>query len=343
MYDDLAPSLCAYTAARCPARSDPQVLDLVNINTGWESDVYAFDLEYGPPEGRTRVPLILRIYPGEYAALKARHEHRALSLLGAQGYPAPRVEALEVEASPLAGGKPFLLMERVPGALMGRLTQSASPKENARYLCQASDLLVRLHRLDWRPFAQDPAAHTAPDGRAHLRRTIEDWERMAAPFDAPSAQAQLAWFSEHLGDVSPGRPAVIHLDFHMYNILVDDDGRATVIDWTCLTVSDPRVDLAWTMVLPSDGGPALREALVREYVRASGEPVEDLDWFYALACWRRVWSVAISLLYGAGSVGMRPGAEDAIRCSLPAVAGFHRTLVEATGVEAPEVEGLLGA
>jgi aminoglycoside phosphotransferase (APT) family kinase protein len=342
MSSDLAPSLCAYIAARYPERTGVQVRDLVNINAGWESDVYSFDLEYGPPERRTREPLILRIYPGEHAALKARHEHHALSLLGKQGYPAPRVEALEVDASPLAGGKPFILMERVPGMLMGRLTRNASREEGARYLAQAIDLLVRLHRLDWRPFAHDPAAYTAPDGRAHLRQTLADWGRMAEPFHVPSARAQLAWFGDHLGDVPPGRPAVIHLDFHTNNILVSEDGTATVIDWTCLMVSDPRVDLAWALVLASGGGPALGEAIVCGYERAAGGPVEGLAFFYALACWRRVWSVAIALLHGAGAVGMRPGAEDAIRQSLPAVATFYRALVEATAIPAPEIEGLLG-
>lgn len=341
MIEEMAAALCAYITAHGPNRTNPQVLDLVSINAGWESDVYAFDLECGPSADRVRLPLILRIYPGDGAADKAAYEHRALTLLAAQGYPVPRVDALEIADSPF--GKPFVLMERVPGVLMAHLARDASREAQSGYLRQAIDLLVRLHRLDWRPFVADPAAFESADGLGQVRQTLSRWERLAEPFGISSALAQLAWFSERLADVPPGRPAVIHLDYHGYNILVDADGSTTVIDWTCTEVSDPRVDLAWTLLLYHGDGPAFHDAVVREYERAAGATAEGLDYFYALACWRRVWSVAIALLQGAGAVGMRPGAEETIRRSLPAVGAFYRTLAQATGVSSPEVAALLGA
>ncbi|MHB1293801.1 MAG: phosphotransferase family protein [Anaerolineae bacterium] len=339
MVPDTAARLQHYLAVRYPTCSSLQVLGLANINTGWESDVYALDLAYGPPSARICEPLILRLYPGEGAARKAAAEFQSLALLAAQGYPVPHVSLLECDATTF--GQPFVLMERVPGTLMGRLMHGAPPEVSAGYLRQAMELLVRLHRLDWRAFVSDAAAYESADGHAQVRRTLEEWARITAAYPLEGAAKALAWFQEHLAEVPPGRPAVIHLDFHQNNILVADDGSARVIDWTCLTVSDPRLDLAWTLVVNHGAGPALRAAIVAAYERAAGEPVRGLGYFDLLACWRRVWSVTVALLHGAGSLGMRPGAEVMIRRSLPEVASMYRAIVEGTGVRAPDVERLL--
>ena len=40
MSSDLAPSLCAYIAARYPERTGVQVRDLVNINAGWSRTLF---------------------------------------------------------------------------------------------------------------------------------------------------------------------------------------------------------------------------------------------------------------------------------------------------------------
>ncbi len=43
----------------------------------------------------------------------------------------------------------------------------------------------------------------------------------------------------------------VHWDYHPGNVLLRDDSSAVVIDWTQIDVSDPRFDLAWTLLLVS--------------------------------------------------------------------------------------------
>ena len=140
----------------CLTAPHATVSDLASISVGWESDVYAFDLASGPPDARLSEALVLRVYPGADAHAKSGREFRGMQQLFAAGYPVPRVLALERDASPF--GKPFVIMERVEGKMMWEpLFRSPEPQQSER-LALFCDLLVRLHRLDWRPFVDDPAA-----------------------------------------------------------------------------------------------------------------------------------------------------------------------------------------
>ena len=94
-----------------------QVSNLVSITTGWESEIYAFDVEYGPAEARQREALVLRLYPGDHAHAKAAHEFQSMQQLYKMGYPVPLVHLLERADSAL--GKPFVIMERIPGQVLG--------------------------------------------------------------------------------------------------------------------------------------------------------------------------------------------------------------------------------
>ena len=83
--------LQACYARAFPDKQGAQVSDLVNISAGWESEIYAFDVEHGPPNQRRREGLILRIYPGGDAQAKSVREFRGMSQLHEAGYPVPRV------------------------------------------------------------------------------------------------------------------------------------------------------------------------------------------------------------------------------------------------------------
>ena len=48
MSDDIQKQLQAYYDHASPAYQNARVSDLVSISSGWESDVYSFDVEHGP-------------------------------------------------------------------------------------------------------------------------------------------------------------------------------------------------------------------------------------------------------------------------------------------------------
>ena len=79
--DQIAHRLRAYCAAKFQSKHAVRILDLENITTGWESDIYAFSLEHGQASQRVCEKLVLRLYSGEGAGDKAAHEFRTIQRL----------------------------------------------------------------------------------------------------------------------------------------------------------------------------------------------------------------------------------------------------------------------
>jgi aminoglycoside phosphotransferase (APT) family kinase protein len=89
MRDNMQSSLQAYYRRAFPATQGLQVIHLLSITAGWESEMYAFDVEYGPAENRRREALVLRLYPGDHGHAKAAHEFHSMRQLHQAGYSVP--------------------------------------------------------------------------------------------------------------------------------------------------------------------------------------------------------------------------------------------------------------
>src|SRR6266571_7217187 len=361
MSDHMQSSLQAYYARAFPANQGLQVKDLIRITAGWESEMYAFDVEYGPAEDRRREALVLRLYPGDHAYAKAAHEFHSMRHLHQAGYPVPSVHILERTNSPF--GKPFVIMERIPGQVMGPLLSSARGEQQRELLTRFCVLFVQLHRLDWRPFVNDVARDATPvhipDPRHLVATFVNDVTRGPYGFvdrslrRAHDALTQfslwgflpiVAWLEERREAVSCRQPALVHGDFHPNNILLRADGAAVVIDWAGLQVSDARFDLAWTLLLVGTrGSVAWRDYILQEYERLVGAKVEQIEWFETFACLRRLRVVTVALSAGAEQLGLRPDAGARMQQQMGAMHQVYALLVERTGMRVAEVERLFAA
>ncbi len=274
MTHDIEGRLQAYAEAALAQWTAPVVGPVGRISDGWESELYTLDIEYGPQGGRQRVGLVLRLYPGEGAARKAEHEFNGMRKLHQAGYPVPWVHHLALADSPL--GQPFILMDRIDGAPLWPDLAQRPPAEQQALLALFSALFVRLHQLDWRPFAADPAGLAAAGPLVFAERALSEGRAAAARFALPGFVAVVDWLDAHRDAAACAEPAVVHRDFHPANVLLRADGTAAVIDWSGLAVSDARFDLAWTLMLAqSHAGAELRAVLLAGYERAQaadGEP-----------------------------------------------------------------------
>jgi aminoglycoside phosphotransferase (APT) family kinase protein len=323
-----------------PDRLNPTVSELVSISVGWESDVYAFDLESGPANGRLREALVLRIYPGADAYAKSQREFQGMRQLVAAGYPVPRVLALERDASPLE--KPFMIMEKVEGEMLWPHLFRSSEPQQSELLAMFCGLFVRLHRLDWRPFVDDPISIERGGPYAFADEWLELVRNALAQFHVPDADALLDWLEARRDRVPCIRPAPVHLDFHPANLLLRADGSAAVIDWTQIQVSDPRFDLAWTLMLVGAAeGWEWRDRILAEYERLAGAPIQELDWFEVAACGKRLFSVIVSIAAGPEALGMRPDAVAKMREGFGALRRVYQLFVTRTGLRLRDVEEML--
>ena len=337
--DDMQQRLQDYCVRAFPERQEVRVGNLAPVGGGWETEIHAFDVE----SEAGREGLILRLYPGEGSAAKAAHEYRSMGQLYAGGYPVPRVLALEGDGSTL--GRPFILMERIDGEVLWPLLMGAAGDERQRLLTLFCELFLRLHRLDWRPFAGDGARYEQ-DGPTYA--FVDAWlgeaRAAVARFSLPGFERLVDWLQERRDLLPCPEPSVVHWDFHPFNILLRADGSPAVIDWAGCQVTDARLDLAWTLLLMSThAGAEWRDPILHEYERLAGARVDQIELFEVLACARRLFDVTVSLSEGAERLGMRPEAAALMRQQREPLQRVYDLLRVRTGLRLAAVEAALAS
>ncbi|MCC6169998.1 MAG: phosphotransferase [Caldilineaceae bacterium] len=313
------------------------VRDVTNLSMGWESDVYGFVLENaatGHAEARA-----LRLYFGAHGAYTAGREAAALRLLRRAGYPVPEVYVVESGAAAL--GRPFMIMQRMPGELLwAPMLQPGAPQAE-QHMAHFCRLLVQLHTLNW---AALPAAERALLPQRDVAGQLAYLGGIARRYPLPGIDDGMVWLVARQDAVAAAPLALIHWDLHPANVLFAPPDRYTVIDWTQAEICDPRFDLAWTLVLV--GSQASWDAAGRiqaSYAAQGGATTADLDYFVAAACLKRLVSVLISLSHGAETLGMRPSAEATMAQHLDRIAQVYRRWLEITGLRLAEAERRLAS
>ncbi len=310
-----------------------------NISTGWESDVYAFKLCYRDRQWAERTrSLVLRLYASADAAEKAPREFIGMRRLRGHGYPVPKVWTMEIQASPF--GRPFLIMDHIAGQPLWQSMFAAPAARRDMLVERFCELQVRLHALDWRNFVDDPDSFPID--------AVERWLGLVRGYldlyPLPGLRAVWEWLETRSKSVSARPLAVVHWDYHPDNVILCADDELYVIDWTQIEVSDPRFDLAWTLLLVgASEGESWRAVLLRAYERSVGAAIDDLPFFEVAACLKRLGSILISVRGGAEQLGMRTGAELLMLRQTDALGRVYDVLRDRSSLRVPEVEALLRA
>ncbi|GGL44924.1 phosphotransferase family protein [Phycicoccus endophyticus] len=172
-------------------------------------------------------------------------EHRVVSALAPTAVPVPATYAFCADESVV--GAPFYVMSDVPGTPYRTVGQLA-PLGEARTRAISErlvDTLAALHAVE--PEAVGLADFGRPEG--FLGRQVTRWRTQMAtsltterPLESRLARA-LADGVE--GAEAEARPGIVHGDYRLDNLLVDDhDQVAAVLDWEMATLGDTRTDLA---------------------------------------------------------------------------------------------------
>ena len=329
-----------YYRSTFPDQRGAQILEVTQLNLGWESIIYAFKVVADPKSGSQPQNLILRIYPGTDAYFKSKCEFEGMQVLHRLGYPAPQVYRLEREISPFE--KPFILMEKIEGELLWSVLNQASPERVAALLSQFCALLVQLHQLEWKDFVPNDEQQRYQNPYIFVDSFLSQLISAGENFSGLNTLLPAVdWLKNHRDAVPCTYPAPVHWDFHPGNLILRPDGTMSVIDWTQIQVSDPRFDLGWTLLLIGVyEGDDLRRSILTEYQRIAGIEIDQLAFFDVANALKRLGSVMISLSAGADQMGMRPDAVENMRRDFPALQRVYDLLADRTGIRAPEIEAM---
>jgi aminoglycoside phosphotransferase (APT) family kinase protein len=249
-------------------------------------------LRRDPPAGASFLPLEL--------------EHRIVNAAAAAGVPV---------AGPLAIGEVGFLMDHVAGTSVAprvlRREELADARE--RLPGQLAEALARIHSIDPAEVDGLPGGNADPALEA-----CELWERTIDEIGEPlpAVEAGLRWLRLHRPP-PPERIALVHGDFRLGNLIVDEGGLAAVIDWELCHAGDPAEDIGWLCIrswrfgndeLPVAGLGEM--ALFLDAYEAAGgarpEP-ERLRWWEAMGNVK--WAVICAKQAHDHLSGARPSAE----------------------------------
>lgn len=224
---------------------------------------------------------------------------RVLQALTGTDVPVPRVLATDEGRPPEI--PPFFVMTFEPGDCIepnflppeSRLPAS----EVAGRELDAARILGRLHAVD----PDDIGLGDEPS--TTLQAEVERWVSSFAACDE-DLRVGSADVGEMLAASAPetGPTVINHGDYRVGNTLSEDDHVTSVIDWEIWGRGDPRVDLAWFLMManpdPTLGRPTCEgmprdEELLSAYQQARGETASDLDWFAALVRFKQAAAGAL--------------------------------------------------
>lgn len=263
---------------------DPDVDDLRRLSGGASRETWSFT---AVADGERRPLILQRVRGGMTMSGPSLDAEDALLAAAARaGVPVPPVV---VDA---AGCEPHLgaarITEHVDGEALGPRIVRRPDLEAARAAlpAQCGRAIAAIHSID---------PEVAPglqlvDPLARLRDGLDLLE-----LRRPAFELALRWLHDHR---PPPRPAsVVHGDFRVGNLLVDETGLRAVLDWELAHLGDPLEDLGWLCVRAwrfggegEVGGVGPIEELVGAYADASGTAVtvDEVRW----------WIVAGTLTWG---------------------------------------------
>ena len=261
------------------------VSDLRRLSGGASRETWAVE---ATGDDGDRSLILQRLRPGgSVGAPPMEVEDQLLRAAAAGGVPVPPV-VVDAPAAQRAGLGPARISERVAGEALGpRIVRARRAPDERRSLArQMGAALAAIHAID--PASVGPL------------EAVDPLERVRAGLDLlGEARPALELGLRRLAETRPdhGPDTVVHGDFRVGNLLIEDDRLTAVLDWELAHRGDPAEDLGWlcgrAWRFGGDhevGGVADLDDLLAGYVEAGGRPLtpEAVRW----------WTAAGTLLWG---------------------------------------------
>jgi aminoglycoside phosphotransferase (APT) family kinase protein len=287
--------------------------ELKRLSGGASQETWSFDVLAGPD---TRTPLILRRAPGgqraarSSAAIGLDREADLIRAAARAGVPVPSIAHV---CGPDDGLGEAYVMERLAGETIAPKILRGEAFGHARKVLasQCGAALASIHSIRPDTLPELPLSQGLDQ--------LDQYEEIYRNFDIPKPVFELAiaWLRAHTPTAT--QITLVHGDFRLGNLMVDDTGLVGILDWELAHLGDPREDIAWICInswrfgVPEKrvGGFGELPEFLDAYARAGGtrfEPAE-IDWWEMLGSLK--WGVMCLIMYEAFRSGADPSVERA--------------------------------
>ncbi|WP_395155398.1 phosphotransferase family protein [Ilumatobacter sp.] len=271
-----SPEVQALASLLSSALDGATVTDLTRLSGGASRETWRFAADGVPRVTQLQRTGDIRDMLVEAAVVGAAHTG---------GVPVPEVHV----ARRRSDGSAFMIVEAIDGETIARKIQRDDQfaGARARFAADCGGALARVHQLD--PSAVDGLTDT--DQVAFYTEVLDG---LGQPH--PTFELVRNWLIANRPERS--RTTIVHGDFRLGNLIVDDNGMRAVIDWELAHLGDPNEDLGWLCVkawrfggAPPVAGIGARSDLFAAYEAVGGGAVdqEAVFWWEVLGTWK--WGI----------------------------------------------------
>jgi aminoglycoside phosphotransferase (APT) family kinase protein len=284
------------------------ISDFRKLSGGASQEIWAFTtIEETPRRLIMRRALYGKEIPKETAVGLTNEAHLQIAAAKA-GVPVAKVVQILESADELGPG---FIMEQVDGETIPRriIREDRFATARSRLPQQCGEALALIHGIK----RLEEAQLKTSDARGELEQYRRNYKKQGHPH--PVFDLAFCWLEDHMPPVGPDL-ALVHGDFRIGNLMVDETGLRAVLDWEISHLGDPMEDLGY-MCVPSwrfgnldlaVGGFGTREALFKAYEEAGGHVDPDRVRFWEILGTLK-WGVICATMAITFSSGIDPSVE----------------------------------
>jgi aminoglycoside phosphotransferase (APT) family kinase protein len=129
----------------------------------------------------------------------------------------------------------FVAGETIPRRV---LTDPRFTSARAGFAAQAGEIVGRLHRVD---LAQAAFLADTPDSQDPIAAQLARLDYYGEAH--PAVELAIRWLHQHARPAS--RRVLLHGDYRVGNLMMDEHGIRAVLDWECAHLGDPMEEFGW--------------------------------------------------------------------------------------------------
>lgn len=297
----LITDLSAYLNGQNPNNTKLYVDSMQKLKSGWAGDIYSFHLL--SDDKAIDKNLILKIYSAtEMGIYSIEKESIALKLLHKESLPVPKLFYSDTSLKYL--GRPFIIMETIQGDLLWDEYNVADESRKTVLVKTFASLLFQLHSIDVKSIAPN---FKTEDTSLLISKEMEEIKKIIAALKLHEYNDLYKWLTYNQKNVQHLKPAILHRDYHPWNVIKNTDNLFYVIDWVW-GIGDYRFDLAWTVTLMERSGfEQFAQKTFDAYCEFFKGDIENFEYFKVLATLRWLLNVTSSIKSG---TNLREGTKE---------------------------------
>lgn len=293
--DDTAPRLARWLTTQVEGADTLRIEGWDQLDAGHSAEMLLLTLVWRSDDAETRQDVVVRLRPPSPGLLEPydlERQFRVLRGLEPTAVKSPRGLHLEPTGDVL--GRPFLMMDRLPGEVIDERSTPRSLRSDPariRAMCESlTDEIAAIHNVD----LDATGLAGLGDGATYLSRELGRWHaelRRVARGPLPALERLHDALLEKRPEPTH-RVTLVHGDAKPGNFAFVGSEVSAVFDWEMTDVGDPMADIGYAEVLwlsptfTSHEAALTPDEFVARWEERSGLAAHDRSWYRALACYK---------------------------------------------------------